>query len=78
MHRERIDTTANDRTRGHNRAEHLRQHIKIDDGDSFYARCYGWRKDSESLNNTLDRTLFGNVRVVGFDRRYIHRSCWPS
>ncbi|HET9874948.1 MAG TPA: hypothetical protein VFQ37_04185 [Mycobacterium sp.] len=38
VHRERIDTTADDRKRGHNRAEHLRQHVKADDGDSVYER----------------------------------------
>jgi hypothetical protein len=59
VHRERIDTTTADRARGYNRAEHLRQHIKTDDGDSVYDQCYGWREDAESLNNTLDRTLYG-------------------
>ena len=44
-----------DRSRGYNRAEHLRQHVKTDDGDSVYDRCYGWREDAESLNNSLDR-----------------------
>lgn len=56
-YRERTDTTAEDRACGHNRTEHLRQHVKTD-GDSVYDRCYGWREDSESLNNTLDRTLY--------------------
>ena len=59
VHRERIDTTADDRKRQLNRAEHLRQHVKTDEGDSVYDRCYGWREDSECLNNTLDRTLHG-------------------
>jgi hypothetical protein len=49
VHRARVDTTAEDRTRGDNRAEHLRQHVKTDDGDSVYERCYGWREDSESV-----------------------------
>ncbi|MGV9798335.1 hypothetical protein ACWDTP_09770 [Mycobacterium sp. NPDC003449] len=48
-----------DRDKGYNCAEHLRQHTKTDDGDSVYDRCYGWREDAESLNNTLDRTLYG-------------------
>ena len=59
VHRERIDTTADDRKRQLNRAEHLRQHVKTDEGYSVYDRCYGWREDSECLNNTLDRTLHG-------------------
>jgi hypothetical protein len=64
VHRERIDTTDGDRDRGYNRAEHLRQHVKTDDGDSVYDRCYGWREDSESLNNTLDRTLYGGRMIA--------------
>ncbi|EHM20668.1 hypothetical protein [Mycobacteroides abscessus] len=55
----RIDNTEEDDKRGYNRAEHLRQHTKTDTGDSVYDRCYGWREDAESLNNTLDRTLYG-------------------
>jgi hypothetical protein len=64
VHRQRVDTTDEDRKRGHNRAEHLRQHIKTDDGDSVYDRCYGWREDAESLNNTLDRTLYGGRMIA--------------
>lgn len=64
VQRERIDTTDDDRKRGYNRAEHLRQHIKTEDGDSVYDRCYGWREDSESLNNTLDRTLYGGRMIA--------------
>ncbi|MGH3524400.1 MAG: hypothetical protein ACRDU4_16635 [Mycobacterium sp.] len=64
VHRKRIDTTDADRTRGYNRAEHLRQHVKTDDGDSLYDRCYGWREDNESLNNTLDRTLYGGRMIA--------------
>lgn len=59
MHHERIGHSAEDRARGYNRTEHLRQHTKTDTGDSLYDRCYGWREDAESLNNTLDRTLYG-------------------
>ncbi|WP_233213495.1 hypothetical protein [Mycobacterium hubeiense] len=64
VHRERIDTTDDDRDRGYNRAEHLRQHVKTDDADSVYDRCYGWREDVESLNNTLDRTLYGGRMIA--------------
>ncbi|RIT40449.1 hypothetical protein [Mycobacteroides abscessus] len=59
LHTERLDITPEDRKKGYNRTEHLRQFTKTDDGDSLYDRCYGWREDSESLNNTLDRTLYG-------------------
>lgn len=59
VHHQRIDTTDDDAARGYNRAEHLRQHTKTEEGDSVYDRCYGWREDAESLNNTLDRTLYG-------------------
>jgi len=55
----RIDITDEDIKCGYNRAEHLRQYTKTDEGGSLYDRCYGWREDSESLNNTLDRTLCG-------------------
>jgi hypothetical protein len=64
VHRARIDTTDADGNRGYNRAEHLRQHVKTDDSDSVYDRCYGWREDSESLNNTLDRTLYGGRMIA--------------
>lgn len=59
VQRERLDITDEDTTKGYNRTEHLRQHTKTDTGDSLYDRCYGWREDAESLNNTLDRTLYG-------------------
>jgi hypothetical protein len=58
------DTTETDINRGYNRAEHLRQHVKTDTGDSVYDRCYGWREDAESLNNTLDRTLYGGRMIA--------------
>jgi len=53
------DDTDDDARTGYNRAEHLRQSVKTDEGNSIFDRCYGWREDSESLNNTLDRTLYG-------------------
>ncbi|MED5813610.1 hypothetical protein VST63_14710 [Mycolicibacterium sp. 050232] len=59
VHHQRIDTTGDDTKKNYNRAEHLRQHTKTENGDSVYDRCYGWREDAESLNNTLDRTLYG-------------------
>ena len=30
---------------------------KTTEGSSLYDRCFGWREDSESTNNALDRTL---------------------
>lgn len=59
VHTQRLDTTDDDTAKGYNRTEHLRSHTKTDEGDSLYDRCYGWREDAESLNNTLDRTLYG-------------------
>lgn len=59
VHHQRIDTTDIDLKKSYNRAEHLRQHTKTEEGDSIYDRCYGWREDAESLNSTLDRTLYG-------------------
>ncbi|GAA2420854.1 hypothetical protein GCM10009856_33470 [Mycolicibacterium llatzerense] len=59
VYTDRIDNTDEDAKKGYNRAEHLRQHTKTEEGDSIYDRCYGWREDAESLNNTLDRTLYG-------------------
>jgi hypothetical protein len=56
---ERIDIVKTDPDKGYNRIEHLRQHTKTEQGDGLYDRCYGWREDAESLNNTLDRTLYG-------------------
>lgn len=73
VHRERIDTTDADRGRGYNRAEHLLQHVKTDDGDSVYDRCYGWREDSESQshprphpNDRAANEPFSYDTLVGF------------
>lgn len=64
IHSIRVDTTPDDRTRDFKRSHHLRLHIKTDTGDSVYDRCYGWREDSESANNTLDRTLYGGRMIA--------------
>lgn len=40
-------------------------------GASVYDRCYGWREDSESLNNTLDRTPYGG------HQNHLHRPACP-
>lgn len=81
VHRERIDATDADRDRGYNRAEHLRQYVKTDDGDSVYDRCYGWREDAESLiyrefSRTEDvsaRTERG-YRPRGYQMPWVRRS----
>ncbi|MFD4367096.1 hypothetical protein [Rhodococcus sp. NPDC058521] len=64
IHPIRIDTTPDDRARNLNRAHHLRLHIKTEAGTSLYDRCYGWREDAESANNTLDRTLYGGRMIA--------------
>ncbi|WP_137234697.1 hypothetical protein [Streptomyces sp. BPSDS2] len=61
-HRERLDATEEDRRRGFNRAEHLRQHPPDTDG---YTQCYRWRPDAESLNAQLDSTLW-NRRMIAY------------
>ena len=45
-------------------AAQLRQHLKTDTGGSVCDTCYGWREDSESLNSTLDRTLYGGRMIA--------------
>ena len=64
-HRERLDTTVEDRRRGFNRAEHLRQHPPDSDG---YTHCYRWRPDAECLNSQLDATLW-NRRMIAYGER---------
>jgi hypothetical protein len=71
VYTDRIDNTEDDAKRGYNRAEHLRQYTKSEAGDGLYDRCYGWREDSESLNNTLDRTMYGG-RVTAYSATRQH------
>lgn len=61
-HRIRLDATEQDGRTGFNRAEHLRQHPPDSDG---YTRTYHWRPDAESLNSTLDATLW-NRRMIAY------------
>ncbi len=35
-----------------------------DSAFSTYDRCYGWREDAESRNNTLDRTRYGGRMIA--------------
>lgn len=41
LHTERLDITPEDRKKGYNRTEHLRQFTKTDEGSSLHDRCYG-------------------------------------
>jgi hypothetical protein len=52
-HRIRLDQTDQDVKRDFNRTEHLRQ---IPPGTQAFARLYGHRPDSESVNSALDAT----------------------
>lgn len=56
----RIDNTNKDNKRGYSRAEHLRQQTRTEGGQGVHARCFGWHEDAESLDNTLDRTQYGD------------------
>lgn len=70
IHRFRIDNTADDERTGFNRAQHFRQHPPKDP-HSLHARAYGWREDSESLHNSLDRTLYGGRMIAHTARRQL-------
>jgi hypothetical protein len=71
VHSERLDTTNDDKKRDYN-AEHLRLHVKTDDGDSVYDQCYGWREDAESTNDLLQHTLHKR-RMIAFtsDKQFL-------
>jgi hypothetical protein len=72
IHTERVDTTADDAKHDYNRAEHIRLHIKTDDPTGIYDQYYGWREDSESLNDLLQHTLHKR-RMIAYtsDRQYL-------
>lgn len=38
--------------------------VCYDGAFNVYDRCYGWREDAESLNNTLDRTRYGGRMIA--------------
>ena len=38
--------------------------VCCDGAFSTYDRSYGWREDAESLNNTLDGTLYGGRMIA--------------
>lgn len=71
VHRERIDTTNEDRARRYNRAEHLRQYTK-EGADGVYERSYGWREDAESVNDLIQQTLYkGRMIAYSAARQYL-------
>jgi hypothetical protein len=57
----RFDSTDEDQRAGFKRTERIRQHTP---GSTVYQRCYGFREDAESWNNTLDRTLYGGRMIA--------------
>jgi hypothetical protein len=44
--------------RVYNRAEHPRQNVKTDHGNSVYDRCYGWREgaDRQGRHHDTDKS----------------------
>ncbi|OZM70311.1 hypothetical protein CFN78_25625 [Amycolatopsis antarctica] len=65
--RVRIDTTPNDRERGFNRAEHVRQipPSTQDQPNPLFDTIYGWRPSAENLHSVLDRR-FWNGRIPAY------------
>jgi hypothetical protein len=72
VHSERLDTTDEDKKRDYNRTEHQRRHVKTDEGDGIYDRCYGWREDADSTNDLLQHTLHKR-RMIAFtsDKQFL-------
>jgi len=66
IHRERLDTTAEDKKRGFNRAERIRLHPPESE---YYLLSYGWRADIESSNNNLDSGLYRQRMIVDTPER---------
>lgn len=66
IHRERLDTTEEDKKRGYNRSERIRQHPPESD---HYKLTYGWRADIESTNNNLDSGLYRQRMTVDTPER---------
>lgn len=58
---ERLDTTAEDKKRGFNRAHHIRLHPPE---SKYYKDTYGHRADIESVNNNLDSTLYRHRMIT--------------
>ena len=72
IHTQRVDTTSADRARGYNRAEHLRQHVKTEAGDSVYDRQHGFREDVESFNDLIQSTMHkGRVPAFTINRQIL-------
>lgn len=66
IHRERLDTTEEDKKRGLNRAERIRLHPPESE---YYLLSYGWRADIESSNNNLDSGLYRQRMIVDTPER---------
>ncbi|MHA7268631.1 hypothetical protein [Arthrobacter sp. HLT1-20] len=66
IHRERLDITPEDKDRGFNRTERLRQHPPE---SNHYKETYGFRADIESTNNNLDSGLYRQRMVVDTPER---------
>jgi hypothetical protein len=66
IHRERLDTTKEDKEREFNRSERLRQHPPE---SAYYKDTYGWRADIESTNNNLDSGLYRQRMIVDTPER---------
>lgn len=66
---EPLHITAQDRTSGFNRTEHLRG---IPPGDEDYDRLYPRRSDAESIHRYLDDTMFlSRAHSNGADRQFV-------
>lgn len=64
----RIDITDEDRRTGFKRVERIRQHAP---DSEIYEAKYGFREDSESWNNTIDRTLYGGRIIANTWRKQL-------
>ena len=63
---ERLDTTAEDKKRGFNRAHVIRLHPPE---SKYYEETYGYRADIESVNNNLDSTLYRHRMITDSKER---------
>jgi hypothetical protein len=66
IHRERLDTTPEDKDRDFNRTERIRQHPPESE---YYKDTYGYRADIESTNNNLDSGLYRQRMIVDTPER---------
>ena len=70
----RLHQDEDDRRRRFNRTEHVRP---IPPSDPDFPRLYGRRNDSESLNRSLEDTLFlGRAHSLGWRRQQVEMLGW--